>query len=74
MASPQGPESDPLLLTYKKAIMKLGVSTSQFYRLMRQGEIRPLRLGPQVRRVSLAELEAYVARLEAAQHGDRSAA
>lgn len=65
---------EPLLLTYKDACAKLGVTTSQLYRLMRRGEIRSLALGPQVRRISLAELEGYVARLEAEQHGDRSAA
>lgn len=61
---------EPLLLTYQQARRRLGVSISQLYRLMRQGEIRSLKLGPKVRRISDAELVMYVKHLEAEQHGD----
>jgi predicted DNA-binding transcriptional regulator AlpA len=57
----------PLMLTYEEARLKLGVSLSQLYRLMRSGDITPLPLGPQVRRISLAECQAYVDRLVAEQ-------
>jgi excisionase family DNA binding protein len=58
---------EPLMLTYEEARMKLGVSLSQLYRLMRSGEITPLKLAPQVRRISTADCEAYVKRLVAEQ-------
>lgn len=72
-ASAEAP-AEPLLLTYQQARRRLGVSISQLYRLMRKGEIRPLTLGPQVRRISDAELVMYVKRLEAEQHGEAGAA
>lgn len=74
MAAGNQAAGEPLLLTYEQACEKLGVTRSQLYRMMHRGEIKPLKLGPQVRRISLAELEAYVARLEAEQHSDRPAA
>ena len=58
---------EPLMLTYEEARLKLGVSISQLYRLMRSGEITPLRLAPQVRRIASADCEAYVKRLLAEQ-------
>lgn len=69
MSSSAEASPGPLLLTYEQARLRLGVSISQLYRLMRQGEIRPLSLGKQVRRISDAELVMYVRRLEAEQHG-----
>lgn len=60
---------EPLMLTYEQARLKLGVSLSQLYKLMREGEIRKLELGPQVMRIPMTELEAYVDRLKAAQFG-----
>lgn len=60
---------EPLLLTYEEARLKLGVSLSQLYKLMRAGEIHSLELGPQVRRIPMTELDAYVARLRAEQIG-----
>lgn len=60
---------EPLMLTYEEARIKLGVSLSQLYRLMRAGEIHSLTLGPQVRRIALTELEEYVKRLIAARDG-----
>ena len=71
-ASAEAP-TEPLLLTYQQARRRLGVSISQLYRLMRKGEIRPLTLGPQVRRISDAELVMYVKRLETEQHGGAEA-
>jgi excisionase family DNA binding protein len=53
---------EPLLLTYKEACAKLGVSMTQLYTLMRNKEIRPLELGPQVRRIPMTELDAYLAK------------
>ena len=60
---------EPLLLTYKEAAAKIGVSVSRVYRLMREGEIHNVRLGPRERRIPLSECEAYVARLVAGQIG-----
>ena len=51
---------EPLMFTYQEARLKLGVSLSQLYKLMRDGEIHSIPLGPQVRRIALTELEAYV--------------
>jgi excisionase family DNA binding protein len=71
MGSPQ-PERDlgePMLLTYKEAAKKIGISLSKLYQLLRAGEVRKLELGPQVMRIPLDECEAYVARLKAAQFG-----
>lgn len=74
MAAGSDDAGEPLLLTYQQARKKIGVSISQLYRLMRQGEIRNLELGPQIRRISLAECERYVNELEVKQHGARPAA
>jgi excisionase family DNA binding protein len=63
-----GPES--MLLTYQEARARIGVSLSKLYRLMRQGEIRNLDLGPQTKRISQAECERYVRELERDQYGD----
>jgi excisionase family DNA binding protein len=67
-----GPE--PMLLTYEEARIRIGVSISKLYRLMRQGEIRNLDLGPQTKRISLAECERYVRELEAEQYNRNPAA
>jgi excisionase family DNA binding protein len=63
---------EPLMLTYEEARIKLGVSLSQLYKLMRAGEIRALELGPQVRRIPMSELDAYLARKIAEQFGEQS--
>lgn len=66
---------EPLLLTYKAAMVKLGnVSRSHFYRMLRAGDITPIELGPKVRRVSVAELEAYIARQITARQAEKPAA
>lgn len=69
--TPPGDDSvgEPLMYTYQQACRKLGVSLAMLYRLMRAGEIRPLPLGPQIRRITLAELEAYVKRKIAERDG-----
>lgn len=56
---------EPLMLTYKQACAKAGISMSQLYRAMRAGEITPLKPGPRIRRIAPDELDAYVARLKA---------
>lgn len=58
---------EPLMLTYEEARLKLGVSLSQLYKLMRDKEVRSLDLGPQVRRIPMSELDAYLDRLKAQQ-------
>lgn len=62
----------PLMLTYKEAAKKTGVSVSRLYRLMRDGEIHNVKTGPRERRIPLSECEAYVARLIAEQIGEAS--
>jgi excisionase family DNA binding protein len=63
---------EPLMLTYKEAAAKLGVSLSRVYRLMRDGEIHNVKLGPRERRIPLSECQAYTARLVADQIGEAS--
>ena len=61
---------EPLMLTYKEAARKLNVSLSKLYKLLREGEIRSLKLGPQERRIPMGEVRAYVDRLVAEQIGE----
>jgi excisionase family DNA binding protein len=68
-AHPPRDVGDPLMLTYEEASLKLGVSRTHLYELMRDGEIRSLKLGPQVRRIPLTELEDWLKRQEAEQWG-----
>ncbi len=65
---------EPMMYTYKQAAGKLGISISLLYRLMNAGEIKALKLAPQVRRITQAELDAYVGRKVAEQHPDSPAA
>lgn len=60
---------EPLMLTYKEACIKLSVSISKLYRLMNDGEIHNVKLGPQERRIPMTECKAYVDRLIAEQIG-----
>ena len=62
----------PLMLTYREAAVKIGVSVSRLYRLMRDGEIHNVPTGPRERRIPLTECEAYVARLVAEHIGEAS--
>lgn len=63
---------EPLMLTYKEAAKKMGVSLSKLYKLLRAGEVRSLKLGPQERRIPMTECERYVDRLMAEQFGGAS--
>jgi excisionase family DNA binding protein len=64
---PERDVGDPLMLTYKEAAKKIGISLTKLYQLLRAGEIRKLELGPQVMRIPMSECEAYLDRLKAAQ-------
>ena len=68
--APRLPVVCPSRLTYREAALKLGVSLSSLYRLMNAGEIQSIELGPQVMRIELSELEAFVARKIAEQWAD----
>jgi excisionase family DNA binding protein len=63
---------EPLMLTYKEAAKKMGVSLSKLYKLLREGEVRSLKLGPQERRIPMSQVMAYVDRLVAEQIGEAS--
>jgi excisionase family DNA binding protein len=71
---PERDMGEPLLLTYKEAAKKIGVSLSKIYQLLRDGEIRKLELGPQVMRIPVSECEAYVDRKMAEQFGTKTSA
>lgn len=65
---------DPLMYRYPQAAKKLGISVSQLYRLMAEGQIAPLRLSPKVCRITAAELDAFVEKKIAERDGGRPAA
>lgn len=69
---PERDVGEPLMLTYREAAKKIGVSLSKLYKLLRAGEIHSLRLGPQERRIPMGECQAYVDRLVAEQIGKAS--
>ena len=54
---------DPLLLTPEEAARILRVGRTTIYALMKSGELRPIHIGRSCR-LSRAELERYVRRLE----------
>ena len=56
--------SDPLLLTPEEAAAVLRVGRTTVYALMKAGDLRPVHIGRSCR-ISRAELERYVRRLEA---------
>ncbi|WP_409332598.1 helix-turn-helix domain-containing protein [Trujillonella humicola] len=68
MGDPQQPRrvlaADPLLLTPEEAARVLGVGRTTLYALMKAGDLRPVHIGRSCR-LSRAELERYVRRLEA---------
>lgn len=72
--APEANVGEPLMLTYKQACEKAGISMSHLYRAMRAKEIVPLKPGPRVRRIDPEELDAYVRRLKAARDAERPAA
>ena len=55
---------EPLLLTPEKAAEVLRLGRTTVYALMKSGELRPVHIGRSCR-LSRAELERYVRRLEA---------
>lgn len=65
---------EPLMLTYKEAARKIGVSVSWLYVLLRRGDIHSLDLGPQTKRIPMSECRAYVDRLMAEQISRQAAA
>jgi len=69
---PERDVGEPLMLTYREAAKKIGISLRWLYVLMQKGEIRSLNLGGNVRRIRLSECEAYVDRLEAGQISEAS--
>ena len=61
---PQEPvSSDPLLLTPEEAATVLRLGRTTVYALMKAGDLRPVHIGRSCR-ISRAELERYVRRLE----------
>lgn len=62
---------EPLMLTYKEAAVKMGVSLSKVYKLLRAGEIRNVKLGVQERRIPMSECQAWADRQVAEQIGGR---
>ena len=60
----------PLLVSVEEAAGLLGIGRTTLYELIRQGDVRPIRIGRCVR-IPQRELEAYVDRLIAETCGDR---
>lgn len=56
----------PLFLTYKQAAALMDVSMSKLFQMIRAGEITPVPLSKQVRRIATVECEAYADRRIAA--------
>jgi excisionase family DNA binding protein len=54
--------SMPLLVRAEEAARLLGISRTRTYEMLRQGELRSVRLG-RARRVRLADIEALVEKL-----------
>jgi excisionase family DNA binding protein len=52
----------PLLCSYQRAAERLGVSVSELRRLVADGDLRAISLGPKMRRFVVAELEEYIRR------------
>ena len=58
------PTGNPLLLTPEEAATVLRIGRTTMYALMKAGDLRPVHIGRSCR-ISRAELERYVRRLEA---------
>jgi len=54
---------EPLLLSIEEAAGLIRVSPRKFHDLIRIGEIRPVQVTPDLPRITLSELKAYVERL-----------
>ena len=63
----------PQLLTVPQACKVLGCSRSGLFLLLREGKITGLYPGPRQLRITMAECEAYVARLVAAAETEQRA-
>lgn len=63
----------PLLLKIPAAARELGIGLTKMYELLRTGQIKRVRLGPNATRIPYAEIEAYIARkLAEAEQGARA--
>ena len=69
---PERDVGEPLMLTYREAAKKIGVSLSQVYVLLRRGELHSLDLGPQTKRIAMSECQEYVRGLVAKRLGEAS--
>ena len=65
--NPSTPNGPRVLLTVEQAAEQLGVGRTTVFALIKSGELPAVKLG-RLRRVPLAEVEAYTARLMADQH------
>ena len=71
-SQPERDVGEPMLLTYKEAARKIGISLSTLYKLLRAGEIRKLEVGPNTMRITTTECREYVDRLVARQSGPKA--
>lgn len=60
-------EAKPLMMRVAAAAEELGISQSKLYELLRNKEIRSIRVGPNATRIPYSELEAYLSRKMAEQ-------
>lgn len=67
MKDDKPPVSPPLLLKVPDACRVMGISTSTLYRLMAEGEIRGIHIGPRQRRIPVSEISDYITRKLAAE-------
>ncbi len=67
MADVRSLEKSPrLLLTVEEAAERIGICRSNMFKLIRQGDVRSVKVG-RLRRVTPAALEDFVARLDGGQ-------
>jgi excisionase family DNA binding protein len=60
-----GVASLPLLLSIDMVAEQIGVHRATAWAMVSRGEIRSVKVSPRVRRVALADLQAYIDRLRA---------
>jgi excisionase family DNA binding protein len=63
-ASRERGRPEPLLVTIDTAAQMLGIGRSKMFELIRDKKVGTVRLGPQIRRVPVAALREYIARLQ----------